>query len=140
MKSFRNNLQFHLFLAFTLLTLLTTGCGKQAGNNQPEDVGVPPEIPPISTFIMDFGKFTSPKTLTHNQGNQLVGMQLVSFNQQYSTLSSRDINTVGSRKNWNYAVLNVGLWSAVLVVGLVVPVAAFIESFKHKPVQNPDLR
>ena len=139
MKSFRNKLWFHLFLAFTMLALLTAGCDKQAGNNQPEDVATPPEIPPISTFIMDFGKFASPKTLTYNQDHQLMGIQLVTFNQQNSAISSIDIKTTGSHKNWNYAVLNVGLWSVVIVVGLVVPVAAFVESFKHEPVQNPGL-
>ena len=138
MKSFRNKLWLYLFLAFTLLALLTAGCGKQAGNNQPEDVAVPPEIPPITTFIMDFGKFTSPKTLTYHQDDQSLAIQLVSINQQNRALSSTNINTMGSRKNWNYAVLNVGLWSVVIVVGLVVPVAAFVESFKHKPVQNLD--
>ena len=108
MKSFRNKLWLHLFLAFALLALLAAGCGKQAGSSQPKDIATPPEIPPITTFIMDFGKFTSPKTLTYNQGNQLVGIQLVSFNQQNSAISSTDIKTTGSHKNWNYAVLNVG--------------------------------
>ena len=140
MKSFRNKLWLRLFLALALLALLTAGCGKKAVNNQPGDADTPPEIPPITTFIMDFGKFTSPKTLTYNQANQLVGIQLVSFNQQNSAISSTDSHIVESHKNWNYAVLNVGLWSVVLVVGLVVPVAAFVESFKHKPTTSTTLQ
>ena len=152
MKSFRNRLWPSLFVALAILALLTAGCARQAvnnqptsnqaangqpANNQPASTATPPEIPPVSTFIMDFGEFTSPKTSTDDQGHQSVGTQLVSFNQPNSVLLSMG-DTEESRKNWNYAALNVGLWNVVLVVGLVVPVAAFVESFKHEPVQNPD--
>ena len=87
---------------------------------------------------MDFGKFSSPKTSTYNQGGKTGNVQLVSFNQQNGALSSINYDTVESRNNWNYAALNVGLWNVVLVVGLAIPVAAFVKSFEYKPVQNPD--
>ena len=139
MKSFRNKLGLRLFLALALLELLTAGCAKQAVNNKPEDAATPPEIPPISTFIMNFGNFTSPKTLADNQGNQLVSMQLVSLNQQHSTFSSMNSNTVENRKNWNYAVLNIGLWSVVLVVGLCLNDSTNAATGTTKPTTSTTL-
>ena len=152
MKSLTNRLWIRVFIALALLAFLTVGCARpprpvQPANNQPAssqpasdqpvDTATPPEIPPASTVIMDFGKFGSPKTSTDDQSHQSVGVQLVSFNQPDSvSLSISD--AAQSNKNWNYAALNVGFWNVVLLVGLVVPVAAFVESFKHKAVLQPD--
>jgi hypothetical protein len=76
------------------------------------DVSGAPTIPPIETFLIPFDTFTGDATSS-------------------LALSS-------NQSNWNYAALTVGFWSAVVVVGLAVPVAAFRTSFQHTPVQQTD--
>ena len=73
-----------------------------------------PTIPPPSTMIIDFSEF--PDTSSGD------GLQ----------------NLVVSRNNWGWAALNVSVWNSVLTLTLAVPVAAFLESFNHQPVQQPD--
>jgi hypothetical protein len=41
-------------------------------------------------------------------------------------------------ENWGFAATNVAVWNTIITIGLAVPVAAFLESFKHEPVQHPD--
>jgi len=73
-----------------------------------------PTIPPIDTFVIPLEDFTSSGT-----GG------LVAFE-------------TGNQSNWNYAALAVGIWGAILITTLAVPVAAFRASFQHAPVQQPD--
>ena len=94
-----------------------TGCntGIQPGDGQP------PEIPPASTFVMDFGDFADGgapgRVLDPNDpaaGQGIPG------------------------GNWGWAAMNVGVWNVIITVTLAVPVAAFLESFNHVPEQQPD--
>jgi hypothetical protein len=71
-----------------------------------------PEIPPASTFVMDFADF------------EQEGGKRVDFDPTAAQLGF---------ENWGYAALNVGVWSVIITVGLAVPVAAFYESFNHEP-------
>jgi hypothetical protein len=87
------------------LILMTTGCKKE---NDPA-----PEIPPQSSFVMDFSNFSNPN----------------------DTLSAREIATY---QNWGYSYANVVVWQTILTVGLAVPVASFVESFNHEAVYHPD--
>lgn len=72
-----------------------------------------PELPPESSFVMDFSDFSDAD----------------------DTLGSRDF---GLYENWGHAYGNVVVWSTIIKVGLAVPVAAFLESFNHQAVYHPD--
>ena len=102
------------------------------------DTEKPPEIPPASTFIIDFNDFLSPKLSSSSLGGTERSLQHIAFTPQISDLFADNLYTPDEQKNWGFAALNVGFWNTVLFVGLVVPVAAFIESFDHSPEQQPD--
>ena len=102
----------HLLLVLCVL-LLTLGCGGAGA----------PTIPPTETFLIPF------ETLTANASSTLV-----SLGEQLPPASALSSN----QSNWNYAALTVGFWYTVVAVGLAVPVAAFRESFRHSPVEQPD--
>jgi len=89
-----------------ILSIGVVSCKKE--NNDPA-----PDLPPESSFIMDFSGFSNPD----------------------DTLSSRGIATY---QNWGHAYTNVVVWSTIIKVGLAVPVAAFYESFNHEAVYHPD--
>jgi len=63
---------------------------------------VAPELPPQSAFTADFSDFNSSKAVT-------------------------DTTMV----NWTHAALNVGIWNAIITVGLAVPVASYAEAVKN---------
>ena len=65
-------------------------------------------------------------------------IRLASFSPSGAVSYPGRADAIGDRSNWSYAALNVGFWNIVGVVGLAVPVASFVESFKHSPVQQPD--
>jgi hypothetical protein len=95
-----------------LLTALTfiLACGKDS--TEPENQG--PDIPPLSTFLIDFSAFPHGDT---------------------TLAKPADIFTY---VNWGYAALNVWVWNAVITAHAVVPVAAYVESFNHTPQQQED--
>ena len=72
-----------------------------------------PTIPPEDTFIIPFEEF-----------NGMGGL---------ITLAD-----TGNQSNWNFAAFTVGVWSAIITVGLAVPVAAFRASFHNIPLQQDD--
>lgn len=102
------------------------------------DAGEPPEIPPISTFIIDFDNFLS----DDDESSDIVGTEqsfrYAAHTPQVTDLFAEDVNDPAEQKNWGFAALNVGFWNVVLFVGLAIPVASFIESFNHSPEQQPD--
>ncbi|MBN1482431.1 hypothetical protein EH223_10360 [candidate division KSB1 bacterium] len=69
----------------------------------------PPTVPPKSTMVMDFSSFTQ------------------------TSLAKTD-----GKGNWLWAVGNVAFWNTALTLTLAVPVAAFVESFNHSPVLQPN--
>jgi hypothetical protein len=73
-----------------------------------------PTIPPVETFVVPIEDFQNSGT------GGLV------------TLAG------GNHSNWDYAAFTVGIWGAILITKLAVPVAAFRASFQHTPVQQPD--
>jgi len=103
-----------ILLAMGLVLLLVISCSKSSSGPKEE----PPAIPPASSFIMDFSDFTGPDT---------TGMM------PESGIPNEFILTY---QNWGWAYTNVVVWNTVLTVTLVVPVAAFLESFKHEPSQQ----
>lgn len=104
MKSFKNII-FKSALILLALAFVTSSCKKE---DEPA-----PEIPPQSSFVMDFSDFSNPD----------------------DTVGTRDIATY---RNWGYSYANVVVWQTLLTVGLAVPVASFVESFNHEAVYHPD--
>jgi len=96
-----------LLFVFTAYMLALAGCGN-------DDVtgleATPPDIPPTSTFLMDFDDFKEGETLRLG----------------------------ATRQNWAYAGLNVLVWNTVLTVALAVPAASFIAAVGRQPVMHPD--
>jgi len=122
----------HCIISVAIFSLLLTGC---ASNKNSPDYSKPPQIPPESSFVMDFSNFTNQQGALFHDGQTA---KLVSFSFSDSTNQSGASNALGDRSNWGFATLNVGFWNIVGVLGLAVPVASFVESFKHTPVQQPD--
>lgn len=98
----------------------------------------PPELPPASTFIIDFDDFLSPEPSSSDLEGSEQSWQYIAYSPQISDLFADNRYAPDEQGNWGFAALNVGFWNIVLFVGLVVPVAAFIESFEHTPEQQPD--
>ncbi|MCD4730937.1 MAG: hypothetical protein K8R74_10075 [Bacteroidales bacterium] len=93
-----------------LITLIFSGCNKDDEN----PAGPAPNLPPESSFVMDFSDFTISDT-TNVYKNSL-GYQ-----------------------NWGYAATNVFVWNTIITITFAVPVAAFYESFHHEGVWDPDV-
>jgi hypothetical protein len=103
-----------------LLPLLTVwllpGCGSDDDitGTQP----TPPDLPPVASFVMDFSDFASGQIHEGVRGGQPVDE--------------------ASKANWGWAAGNVLVWNTLITVGLVVPVASFLEAFHHEPTRQPD--
>jgi len=108
--------------------------------NYPEPVSgeQPPEIPPISTFIIDFDDFLSGDDGSTEVTGTEQGFPQADYPVQVTDLFADGMNAQAEQQNWGFAALNVGFWNTVLFVGLAIPVASFIESFNHAPEQQPD--
>jgi hypothetical protein len=129
-QAFVLGVQIILILAF--IALLTAGCSN--GVNSPNKAE-PPQVPPQSTFVMDFSDFIQGKTsFVPSQGSGVVFAGLLPG----SIPTAVKLNALGDRTNWGFAALNVGFWNLVGFVGLAIPVAAFVESIQQTPVKQAD--
>lgn len=122
-----------IFLILVLIiTLLPLGCASRGNSAQPAQ---PPQVPPQSTFIMDFSDFTeSNSSFNPNQTSSVLFASLLPD----SIPAAISLNALGDRSNWGFAALNVGFWNLVGTIGLAIPVAAFVGSIKQTPVKQPD--
>ncbi len=94
-----------IFVLFTIVSLaVLQGC-----NDKDEPA---PQLPPESTFIIDFSDF-----------------------QDADTTTNRDTETY---KNWWWAATNVVVWNTFISINMAVPVASFREAFNHEAVYDPD--
>ena len=93
----------------------------------------PPQLPP--SFGLDADMFSSlpdtvPSAETIDQGALLASINIPGK----SLFPSRAVP--GDQAHWNHAAGNVLIWSAVIVAGLSVPVAAFVASFNNIPYKE----
>jgi len=123
-------LVFYCIVALSLLAFSINGC-----TGEKIDTSKPPQIPPESSFVMDFGDFTSSNGASSNAGHMT---QLASFVFAGVTSHLDTTDALEDRSNWGYAAFNVGFWNIAIFMGLAVPVTSFIESFNHTPVQQSD--
>ena len=101
-----------IFLISTMLALvLSAGCDK---NPTDPDPGVPPELPPMSTFLMDFSAFQQNSA----NGASVAGMM------PDQTLS---------KLNWGFSALQVGVWNSLITLGMAIPVATFGQALQQTP-------
>lgn len=100
-----------LKLSAILILILMSSCTDNK-TTQPDDTA--PAVPPKTSMVMGFDQF--PDTAS--------GLNLHKIEGTYS--------------NWGWAALNVAVWNSVLTLTLAVPVAAFLESFNHQPILQPD--
>ncbi len=124
----------HILLTLVLVTLLSVSCANSKTSTNSPKTSKPPQIPPQSTFVMDFSDFIQGKS-SFNPG-QTGTLLRVSALQE--SLPAANRNAIGERANWGFAALNVGFWNLAAFVGLAIPVAAFVESLKQTPIKQPD--
>ncbi|MBU1318975.1 MAG: hypothetical protein KKG33_01625 [candidate division Zixibacteria bacterium] len=108
-----------LLAAFAVFLMAITGafigCGDDETVNPP--VVTPPDLPPQSTFVMDFDDFTQYVLWSSNAGDNTEAL---------------------TKQNWGQSAVRVAFWNIALTVTLAVPVAAFVEAFQHDPMQLED--
>lgn len=92
-------------MAVILALFIFSGCTK---DDEPA-----PQIPPESSFVMDFSDFSNAD----------------------DTLGLREVTTY---QNWGYSYGTLIAWQTLLTVNLAVPVATFGESFNHEAIYHPD--
>jgi hypothetical protein len=100
----KHALSFILTLA--ILNLMLVSCERQQKDT-------PPELPPYESMVIDFSKFTV---------------------QEKDAIADLKSTCDTTMNNYQFAAFNVGLFSIIITVTLVVPVAAFYHSFSVEPV------
>lgn len=140
MKTWTKKLIIPFLLVLALLTTSVIGCKTEEKNTEPDTENTAedaPTIPPLSTFLIDFDNFNSTGDTTTALDETSTSAQPLSYIFCEDSLPS--VQLVSSNKsNWTFAALGVGVWSAIIVVGSAIPVAAFTESFNHTPQQQQD--
>ena len=110
----RNRRLLAPIVALSVALPIPSGC---TGPTTPDPNNLPPDIPPMGTFVIDFDDF---------QGDGGGGGE-----------SARIAQSIPGG-DWLFAAANVGIWNTILTVTLAVPVAAFVESFNHEPTLQSD--
>ncbi len=158
----------HLLVVIAMLSLLVVGCEDETAEESPapttpvqtsspqETLTPTPTIEPSPTvspeaeseypdeapklppsFGLDSDVFSSlpdvaPSSDTFAQGAILASIGLPGQSQPFTPA------VWGDQSYWNHAAGNVLVWSAIIVVGLAVPVAAFAASFQNIPYKEND--
>ncbi len=93
------------------------GCGGDDGGTNIEYIA--PDLPLMSTFLMDFSDFSQGRLTAPVAGELGLDGSL-------------------AKLNWTWAATNALVWNTLITFGFAIPVAAFLESFNHEPVRQPD--
>lgn len=117
-----------LMLILALLATSIVGCP-----NNDTDTTDAPVIPPMTTFVMNFDDFNdaaeaASATLNTGTSFQFAGLTMDGDNPYPSGQYA-----AGNQSNWGWAALNVGVWSALVLIGSAVPIATFAASFSDTP-------
>lgn len=91
-----------------VLVLLSISCSE---NKDPDTL---PELPPIDALMMDFGDFID------------------------DPANKKGLKSLNTYTNSRYSYVTVTIWNVLVTVPMIVPVAAYLESFNHTPVYLGD--
>lgn len=105
-----------LVLTIGAALLLPSGCDNKTTESEPVVIDTL-DLPPQSSFIMDFGDFGSSQVSVGGED-------------QHSKLMGKGY--------FLYSAGNVFVWQTLLAVRLVVPTVAFVNAFNHHPVLQAD--
>ncbi len=100
----KTTIWFLMLMFVSSIAFINTSCDKDEADKDA------PDIPPLSTFLMDFSDFDNPD----------------------DTLNGT--KTHKTYQNWGHSFFNVAVWNAIITIGMAVPVATFVESFNHTPI------
>ena len=103
-----------------LVWIFTVTACKESGD-EPSTSGSP-VLPPTASMVMDFDTMADTSTSSASIAGVTVESQAV----------------IQSASYFSFAAFNVAGWSTLIKIGLAIPVAAFVESFRHLPVKQPD--
>ena len=112
------NKKYFIQIGIILLILLTLSCKDDEVNNPTSE---PPEIPPLSSFKLDFNEFPSNAGLLKNSGQN-------------------NLSEIASKDNWGWAAFNVLFWQTFANAGMIIPVASFAASLNEDPERMDDGR
>ncbi len=91
------------------LSVFLAGAVLVATTSCKKNKGTQPTIPPAETFQMETADFDDSKT------------------------GPQRLDGTATATNWTHSAWHVGVWNIVLTITLIVPVAAYWESFNHTP-------
>ncbi len=104
----------------------------------PTESEYPDEAPPLPpSFGLDADAFASSNDGSAESDTTAQGFVLASFD---SSDGAQPLTQAGlfDRTYWNHASGNVFIWTAIIVIGLAVPVAAFIAAHHNIPYKEDD--
>ncbi len=99
--------------ALLFLILIIGSCEENENNDNA------PSLPPETAFVMPFSAFTNPNDTLATKNSSIEGI---------------------THKNWGTAFIQTGVWNIIITVGMAIPVASFVEAFKHEAVYNVDTK
>ena len=117
MKNYYLSKIAHTLLVVLLLTLVSA-C-KDSEEEASSSSGAP-VLPPVASMSIDFDAVTEPQNVS------IAGAVVAPS------------ATTQSSSYFAFAAFNVAGWSTLIKIGMAIPVAAFVESFRHLPVKQPD--
>jgi len=106
-------------IMLVVIWLAMTSACKQPEESSNNTSGAP-ALPPVASMSIDFSAVTEPSTAS------IAGAVV------------EPSATTQSSSYFAFAAFNVAGWSTLIKIGLAIPVAAFVESFHHIPIKQPD--
>ena len=113
-----NQLKMIKTLLIVLAVALISACNEQEEDQTGDASGF--VLPPAASMTMEFEAM--PK----------------SQNGLSAEIATDSSELLKSSSYFNFAAFQVGGWSTLLRIHMTIPVAAFVESFRHRPVRQPD--
>ena len=108
------------FLFVAIFVTMVTAC--KDTEEQSTNISDAPMLPPVASMSIDFDAVTEPQQQSVSIAGAVVEPSAATQSSSY----------------FAFAAFQVGGWSTLIKIGMAVPVAAFVESFRHLPIKQPD--